>query len=59
MIIRERTDFDEWPEATTMGIQVTVMWAPGLQILESCVVFLNQISEGARRKGWVWEMCYL
>lgn len=51
MIIGERTDFDVLPKATSVGIQVTMMWAPGLQISEFCVVSLNQISEGASRKG--------
>lgn len=52
MIIRERAGFEDLPEATTMGIQVTVMWAPGLQISEFYVVSLNQISEGTGRKEW-------
>lgn len=51
MIIGESTDFDVLPKATSMVILVTVMWAPGLQISEFCVVSFNQISEGASRKG--------
>lgn len=48
---RESTDFDVLPKATSVVILVTVLWAPGLQISEFCVVSLNQISEGASRKG--------
>lgn len=51
MIIGERTDFDVLPKPTSMVIPVTVMWAPGLQISEFCVVSLNQVSEGASKRG--------
>lgn len=55
MIKCRRSGFGVWPEPTSMIIPDTLMWVPGLLILEFCVVLVNPVSAKTKTGG---EMCY-